>query len=93
MALTITETKKRVTRVMPGQWNITRNLVFKEDGVEVLTKDFTLSYKTGDDITLLAVKFLKVEQEAIDIYEGEQAILKNPKMDQMTTYLNANLVV
>jgi len=93
MSLTIIETKKSVSFVMPGEWNVTRNLVLKDGEVEVLNQDFSLSYKTGDDITSLAAKFKELEQEAIDRYKDEQAVFTHQKMDDMTTYLNANLTV
>ena len=92
MALTITVTKKSVILVIPKQWNITLNMTCKETDLEVINRDFQQSYKDGDDLTSLAVKFKADMQFAIDTYKAEQVIYSHVKMGQMVDYLNANLV-
>ena len=92
MALTINVTKKSVTLQMPKLYNITLNLTCLDEQQEVLNKDFSVRYRTGDNIDDKASKFLKMMQYEINKYLEEQNIFNHTKMDNLVTYLGGNLV-
>ena len=91
MALVIDVTKINVTLQMPKLYNITLNMTCTEDTVEVINKDFSIRYRTGDDINDKAVLFLELMQAEIDKYQEEQNIFNHTKMDNLVTYLETNL--
>ncbi len=97
MALIIEVTKVSVTEQMNKLWNITLKLRLLDDvpepDVEVLNQDFSIRYRTGEDIEDKESKIQVMMQEAIDDYNAEQVIFDHAKMDTMVTNLNNNLVV
>ena len=92
MALTIAVTKKAVVLQMPKLWNITLNMVCTDDTVEVINKDFSVRYRTGQDIEDKATEIKEDMQAEINKYNSEQQIFDHAKMDLLVTYLNNNLV-
>ena len=92
MTLTTVVTKKAVVLQMPKLWNITLNMVCIDDTVEVINKDFSVRYRTGQDIEDKALKMQELMQAEIDKYNSEQQIFDHAKMDLLVTYLNNNLV-
>jgi hypothetical protein len=92
MALTITVTKKSVTQSQEGLWLITLNLVCLDAAVEVINQDFTMKYKTGQDVEV-KVKLLQEEmQDVINYYKASQVIFNHTKLATAVAYLNNNLV-
>lgn len=92
MALTITITKKSVTQSQDGLWNIVLNLICKDGVPEVINQDFTMRYKTGQDIEVVIKKIQGEMQKTIDYYKSSQVIFNHAKLATAITYLNSNLV-
>jgi hypothetical protein len=92
MALTILVTKKGVTQMQEGLWNITLNLVCKDSTIEVINQDFTMRYKTGQDIEIIAKGIQEEMQRVITRYKSSQVIFNHTKLNNAVAYLNSNLV-
>ncbi len=88
---TIIVTKVSVSEVMSKLWNITLKLICEESTVEVINKDFSVRYRTGDDIDLKRSQFLELMQGEIDKWNSEQVVFDHTKMNNLVTYLEANL--
>ncbi len=97
MALIIEVAKISVTEQMDKLWNITLKLRLLDDvpdpDVEVLNKNYSIRYRTGEDIADKEAKIQAMMQEDINDYKSEQVIFDHTKMDTMVTNLNSNLVV
>ncbi len=97
MALTVEVTKVAVTEQMDKLWNITLKLRLLDDvpepDVEVLNQDFSIRYRTGEDIANKEADLQIRMQETIDDYKDEQVIFGHAKTDTIVTNLNNNLVV
>ncbi len=91
MALTLTVEKRSVTETMDKMWSIVLNLSILDGTEAVIDKDFTLKYRSGQDVEEKVKALLKEMQEAIDDYKSEQAIFNHTKLDTAVTYLNNNL--
>jgi hypothetical protein len=63
------------------------------NSVEVLNKDYSVKYRTGDDISLKTDLFIKQMQKDIDNYKSEQAIFTNAQLDTAITTVQEGLVV
>lgn len=93
MALTISVTKKSVTEVMDGMWNITLNMTCLDAGAaEVINQDFTASYKQKTDATALAKQIQQEMQIAINSYKSAKTVYDSAKLTTLVTYLNNKLV-
>ena len=92
MALTILVTKKSVTQSQDGLWSITLNLACKDGVPEVINQDFSMRYKTGQDIGLVVKKVQEEMQRVINYYKSSQFIFNHAKLATAITYLNSNLV-
>ncbi|KKM22151.1 hypothetical protein LCGC14_1628200 [marine sediment metagenome] len=92
MPLTVEVTKVSVTEQMNKLWNITLKLRLLDITVEVFDKDFSIRYRTGEDIAAKEAKLQIIMQEAIDDYKAEQVIFDHTKTDTIVTNLNNNLV-
>ena len=92
MALTIEVTKVSVSEQMNKLWNITLNLRCLDAAVEVLNRDFSIRYRTGQDAETKVKGLLEKMQEAIDDYKGEQQIYNAAQLDTAVTWLQTNLV-
>jgi len=93
MALTTTVTKKSVSLSQPKMWMITLNMSLKDNAVEVLNKDYSIRYKTGDSISDKVAKFIELMQADINWYKSEQLIYNNIQLDTAVTNVQAGLVV
>ncbi len=97
MALIIEVTKISVKEQMDKLWNITLKLRLLDDipepDVEVFNQDFSIRYRTGEDIANKENKLQAMMQKAIDDYKNEQVIFDHSKTDTIVTNLNNNLVV
>lgn len=108
MAFQIEVTKISVSEQMHKLWGIVLNLtcwpqgVTKEhpvrgpDGVDmknaIIFEDFSLRYRTGQDVEAKVKEVEEQMQDTIDEYKGEQTIFNHTKLDIAVTYLNNNLV-
>lgn len=93
MALVATVTKKSVSKIMDKMWHITMNLVLTDNSVEVLTKDHSVRYRTGDSISGKVSEFIDLMQYDIDKYKSEQNIFTNAQLDTAVTNVQAGLEV
>lgn len=93
MALVATVTKKPVSLSMPKMWMITLNMSLKDNDVEVLNKDYSIKYRTGDLIPNKEAKFIELMQADINKYKAEQLIYNNIQLDTAVTNVQAGLVV
>ncbi|KKM65970.1 hypothetical protein LCGC14_1485890 [marine sediment metagenome] len=91
MVLTLTVEKRSVTETMDKMWSIVLNLSALDGTEVVINKDFTLKYRSGQDVEEKVKALLTEMQEAIDDYKSEQAIFNHTKLDTAVTYLNNNL--
>ena len=92
MALTVLVTKKNVTQSQDGLWNITLNLACQDIAIEVINRDFSMRYKTGQDIEVVVKKIQEEMQRVINYYKSSQVIFNHAKLATAITYLNSNLV-
>ena len=92
MALTILVIKKSVTQSQDGLWNITLNLNCKDGVPEVINQDFSVRYKTGQDIEVMVKKVQEEIQKVINYYKSSQVIFNHAKLATAITYLNTNLM-
>ena len=74
MALEITVTKKSVTQVMLGAFNVTLNLTCTESGAEVINQDFTVLYKSGTPVQRVIDAMKLKMQEAINAWKAADVI-------------------
>jgi len=91
MALTVLVTKKSVTQSQDGLWNIILNLTCKDGTSEVINQDFSIRYKTGQDIEGVVKKIQEEMQRVIGYYKSSQVIFNHAKLATAITYLNSNL--
>ena len=93
MVLTVTVTKKSVSLVMDKMWNVTLNMSLKDDLVEVLNRDYSIRYRTGDSIATKTAKFIELMQTDINKYKSEQQIYTASALDTAVTNVQNGLVV
>jgi hypothetical protein len=92
MALTIAVTKKSITEVMSGEWNITLNMTCLDGAEEVINQDYSVSYKLKADLPTVFGPMQKAMQKTIDAYKSSMTIYNHVKLTNVVKYLNANLV-
>jgi hypothetical protein len=93
MALTYAVTKTSVTKTLEQQWAINLTLTVLNDGVEAFSKQFTIDYKPGVNVTAVMQGIKADMQKAIDDYKAEQTLYNNALLNQAVTWLNENLTV
>jgi len=91
MALTINISKVSVSKQMEGLWNITLNLKC-DDTTEVINQDFSIRYRTGQDITEVINKIQNKMQKCINDYKSERQIFNHQKLDDAIVTLQENLI-
>ena len=91
MTLTMTVSKKPVTKVMDKLWNVTMNLVLADDGVEVLNKDYSVRYRTGDNIAAKEKTIADMMQADIEKYKSERQIYLAAALDTAVTNVQKRL--
>jgi hypothetical protein len=92
MALTLQVTKKSVQTSQRGLWIITLNLQGLDGTTEVINRDFSIRYKTGQDMEVKVKGIQEEMQELIANYKSEQVIFNHAKLTAAINYLNSNLV-
>ena len=90
MALTATVTKKSVSLVQEKLYNVTFNLILT-DTTEVFNKDYSIKYRTGQNISTLTNKFIKLMQDDIDKYKAEQVIFNATQLNTAVNNVNSGL--
>ncbi len=74
MALTATITKKSVTTSQKDLYAVTINLSLNDGATEVLNKDYTDKYRTGQNISTIVAKFIKTINLDIANYKEAKVI-------------------
>lgn len=93
MTLLVTVTKKSVSKNMDKLWNISMNMTLSDETVEVVNKDYSIRYRTGDNIGEKTNQLTEQMQADIDTYKAEQAIFVNAQLDTAVVAVQAGLVV
>ena len=93
MAIIATVTKQSVSLCMPKLWYIKLNLTLIDGGIEVLSKDYSVKYKTGGSIPSKKAEFIVRMQADIDKYKSEQAIYKSAALNTAVTGIGNALEV
>lgn len=94
MALTIEVTKTSVATGQPSLWNISLKLQAWTEPAQttlVIDEDFTVVYRTGQDVEVEVKDVRERMQKKINDYNQEQVILTHADLDTAVTWLNANL--
>ena len=76
MALSVSINKKSVTLLQEKLCSVTVTMSLKSDGTEVMNRDFSVRYRTGENIANKKAELQAKIQHAIDVYKAEQ-ILNN----------------
>ena len=85
MTLAMTVSKKSVTKVMDKLWNITMNLTLTDDGKEVINNDYSVRYRTGDNVQAKEKTIADMMQADIKKYKSEQQIYLAAALDTAVT--------
>ena len=93
MTLLVTVTKKSVSKMMDKLWNISMNMTLTDETVEIINKDYSIRYRTGDDIGGKMNQLIEQMQADIDKYKAEQAFFTNAQLDTAVSTVQAGLVV
>jgi hypothetical protein len=93
MALTATVTKKNVTTIQPKLFSIVFNLVIKDANVEVINRDFSCEYHTGDDPASKVAEVKEKMQIVIDSYKAEKVIYNAAALNTAVTNIEGGLVL
>lgn len=93
MALTANLTKKSVSLVQKDLWAVIFNFILLDGVIEVLNKDFSVNYRTGQTISYITQKFVNLIQEEINKYKSEQVIFNHPQLDNVVTAVKNNLIL
>lgn len=93
MALTKEVTIVGVSKQMDGLWNITLNLKYLDGTEELVNQNFSVQYRSGQDVEAKAKVLRKQMQKAIDDYKSEQQIKNSSQLATAVTWLQNNLVV
>jgi len=91
MANAVEVTKVRVDFMQKKLYNIVLNLVYKEDTVEKLNKDFSISYAKGEPISPYTDKLQVEMQDAIDGYQAAQLVFNNAALDTAASDIQSAL--
>ena len=90
MALTATVTKKSVSLVQEKLYEVTFKLILT-DTTEVFNKDYSIKYRTGQNISTLTNKFIRLMQDDIDKYKAEQVIFNATQLNTSLSNVNSGL--
>lgn len=93
MALTVLVTKKAVSTVMPKLWTIILTMTLSEEGTEVLQSDYSIQYRTGDNIITKEEALRAQMQTGIDNYISEQTIFNHAQLDTVVANIQAGLEI
>ena len=92
MTVEITVSKVSVTKVRDKLYTIVLNLTATGDAVELINKDFSQYYRTGDVVSTVVNRFYHDMQDSIDDYIAEQDIYNAQALDNAINTLEGNLV-
>jgi hypothetical protein len=84
-------TKKSVVRQQDKLYVITVNLSVKEGTVELINRDFSFNYRTGDAVNKRYNEVLIEMQEYINNYKAEQVLLNATAFTTVVNNLQTNL--
>jgi len=93
MAYSVVITKKSVTRQQDKLYVVTVNMILKDTDVEVLNQDFSIKYRTGDNITSKKEALQAQIQEVINNYKAERVIFNAAAFGTMCTNIQNALVL
>jgi len=93
MAIIATVEKTAVIYRMPKMWDISVNMTLVDDGVEVMNKDYSVVYRTGDEIPTKTAQFTSMMQYDINKYKAEKGIYTAPALDAAVTDIGNALEV
>lgn len=93
MALVAAVTKKEVTRDIVNVYNITMNMVLTDDSVEVIDRDYSIRYRSGDEVGGKISQLITQMQADIDRYKAEQTIFNAAALDTAVTTIQNGIVV
>lgn len=93
MVLAVIVTKNPVTKLMNQLWNISMNMKLTDETVEVINKDYSIRYITGDNIIEKTNQLSEQMQDDINTYKAEQVIFVNAQLDTAVSTVQAGLVV
>jgi len=91
--MTIKLTKVSVVNSMPKLFVITLNFKLIEGTAELLSRDFSENYRTGQDVSEIVGRFRKKMQNTIDVYKSEQILFLHTQLDSAIATLENNLTV
>lgn len=69
------------------------NMTLTDESVEVMNRDYSIRYRTGDDIGKKTNQLIEQMQADIDKYKAEQAIFMNAQLNTAVSTVQAGLVV
>jgi hypothetical protein len=93
MALNCTITKKSVLKQQDKLYNITVNLSLKDDTTEVLNQDFSIRYRTGDNVATKKTELQAKIQAVIDNYKAEQVLFNATAFTTLCSQIQTGLVL
>lgn len=93
MALLVTVTKKSVSLLAEGQYQITLNMQYKNNAIVLLDQDFTEHYHSGRTPASVFVLFKAKMQETINKYKAEQVIFNVGALNIAVSSLQSQLEV
>ena len=93
MAIIATVTKKSVTEVQHKLWNVTLNMVLTDNSVEVINKDYSVKYRTGDSVAAKQSTWVAMMNADIEKYKSEKTIFNAAALATVVTNVGSALEV
>ncbi len=93
MALSAVVTKKSVSYTQSRLHTITFNLLLKDGIVEVLNRDITCLFHTGDSAFAKVAEVIEKMQTEINNYKSEQIIFNSAQLDTAVTNIQNGLIL
>ena len=93
MVLSIIVTKKQVTFIQTNLWLITLNFVLNDRITDVLNKDVSVKYRTGQAIAHINQEFINIIQKEVDNYKSEQFLLTHTQLNNRVILIQNNIVL
>ena len=91
MAFVHTVTEVSAKEQMEGLRNLIVNLTCEDDEVEVINKNFSKRFRTGQDPEIRIKELLIEMQNEINNYFDEKTIMASQKLNDAIDYLQNNL--
>lgn len=93
MVLVSTVSKANVIKTQDKMWNVSMNMVLTDDGVEVINKDYSVRYRTGDSVAAKELEFISLMQIDINKYKSESVIYNAHAFSTIVTNVEAALEI